>query len=121
MILFFAGMWALRRPDAFTNPQFWAEDIHFMINAENGLFGSLFQPMAGYLHLLLRCIALSGVYLDPAIQPGWYLASCLFFTSLVGNTCLSRRNPMAWKYILPVAIAIVPHTGEVPLALLGDR
>lgn len=117
LFLFFAGVWALRRPDAFTNPQLWAEDLDFMVVAESGYFASLFQPMAGYLHLLLRCVALSGVYLDPAIQPGWYLGACLFFTALVGNTCLSKRNTMACKYLLPVAIAIIPHTGEVPLNL----
>lgn len=117
IFVFFAGVWALRRPDAFTNPQLWAEDLDFLIRAEDGYFASLFQPMAGYLHLLLRCIALSGVYLDPAIQPAWYLAACLFFTSLVGNTCLSKRNTMACRYLLPVAIAVIPHTGEVPLTL----
>lgn len=88
-----------------------------MNDAESAVLSRFLQPMAGYLHLLLRGIAFSGMYLDPALQPGWYLAAALFFTAVVGNTCLSKRNPMACRYFLPVAIALIPHTGEVPLNL----
>ncbi len=88
-----------------------------MNEAETAVFSRFLQPMSGYLHLLLRSIAFSGRYLDPAFQPGWYLVAVLFFTAVVGNTCLSKRNPMACRYLLPVAIALIPHTGEVPLNL----
>lgn len=87
----------------------------FLQEAETNLFASFLQPMAGYLHLLPRAIAFLGVYLDPAMQPGWYLAACLMITAVVGNTCLSERNPMACRYLLPLVIAVIPHTGEVPL------
>lgn len=88
-----------------------------MNDADSAVFSRFLQPMAGYLHLLLRSIAFSGRWLDPALQPGWYLAAVLFFSALVGNTCLSNRNPMACRYLLPAAIALIPHTGEVPLSL----
>jgi hypothetical protein len=49
----------LRRPDAITNPQFWAEDGHVFFRDQilYGFWGSLFLPYHGYLCVTQRLVA----------------------------------------------------------------
>src|SRR5262249_7289454 len=49
----------LRRPDAITNPQFWAEDgpVFYYGQITSSSWTVLFQPSAGYLQLLPRMVA----------------------------------------------------------------
>src|SRR5258705_12552214 len=49
----------LRRPDAVTNPQFWAEDgvIFFFGQIAHTGLGALVVPYAGYLHIVPRLVA----------------------------------------------------------------
>lgn len=109
------GILAFRRIDAFSNPQFWAEDFVFLLDAENEGVRSLFKPMAGYLHLVPRLIALAAANLDPFLQPPFYVYTSLGITVAVGLTCMAERNPLRGKAWLALAIVCIPHTGEVPL------
>ncbi len=102
-----------RRPDAFTRPEFWAEDFMFMLAAERSGLASLFAPQAGYLHLIPRLIAWPASYLDPSIQPGFYLLGWLVVTFAVVFACFSPRLDLPLKPLLAAAVLIVPHTGEV--------
>lgn len=48
----------LRRPDAFTNPQFWAEDGSVFFTEQNAMgCKAILHPYAGYLHLIPRLVA----------------------------------------------------------------
>ena len=57
LLIVFAGLF-FRRPDAFTNPQLWAEDgtVFLQQYLQKGA-ASLFTPYAGYIHLIPRLIA----------------------------------------------------------------
>jgi hypothetical protein len=53
----------IRRPDAFLNPQFWAEDFFFLLDAEKMGVSAFVMARGGYLHLLPRAIAWFATYL----------------------------------------------------------
>lgn len=107
------GILFLRRPDAFLRPQFWAEDFGFLIDAEQYGLASLGMPQAGYLHTLPRLIALAAIWLDPVLQPVWFLAVAVAVTVGVGASLQSSRLDLPHKFLLPLALVAVPHTGEV--------
>ena len=47
-----------RMPDAFSHPQFWAEDgTIFFLDAHSGGWRALLDPYSGYLHLIPRAVA----------------------------------------------------------------
>ena len=85
----------------------------FMLAAERSGLASLFAPQAGYLHLIPRLIAWPASYLDPSIQPGFYLLGWLVVTFAVVFACFSPRLDLPLKPLLAAAVLIVPHTGEV--------
>lgn len=48
----------LRKPDSLLNPQFWAEDAVFFLEAyDHGLWWTLLRPTAGYLNTFPRLVA----------------------------------------------------------------
>jgi hypothetical protein len=59
LVVTFAGLFVLRRPDCVTNPQFWAEDgvIIFREQLVNGWLSALATPYRGYFPLLARLVA----------------------------------------------------------------
>ena len=69
-ILIFLSLF-LRRPDALTSPQFFAEDgrIFFHDQILYGGLESLFTPYAGYLLIVPRCTALIGSWFPIAAAP----------------------------------------------------
>lgn len=71
------------------------------------------MPQAGYLHLIPRMIAWTASYLDPFLQPGFFLLGWLIVAFAVVFSCLSRRHDLPLKPLLAAAVLIVPHTGEV--------
>lgn len=62
---------ALRRPDALTNPQFWAEDgvEFFYTQVAYGTWHALVQPHAGYLHLIPRLVAAGSSVFPARVVP----------------------------------------------------
>src|SRR5437773_5713484 len=74
-----------RRPDAVSNPQFWAEDGKFWFaDAYNtGGVGPFLQPYYGYLHLVPR------------------------LTALVSQALLLRRGPLLFN-LVAIVIEILP-------------
>ena len=114
LILGFAlAVLVLRRPDAVLYPQFWAEDFAFLLDAERIGLASFWMPRAGYLHFFPRLIAWPGMYLDPVLQPAWFVGSAVAVTLAVVATCLSPRIPLPAKPWLALAVVVVPHSGEV--------
>jgi hypothetical protein len=74
----------VRRPDAVTNPQFWAEDgsVYFLENLTLGFghaFGKLYN---GYPNLAQRLIAMVGGWVSFAAAPRVYTTSAIALTAL---------------------------------------
>jgi hypothetical protein len=74
----------LRRPDALTNSQFWAEDalVFFSQQLTLGFSHALFHPYAGYLHVIPRLIAALGSFLPAKWIPFTYSLLTLLLSSL---------------------------------------
>lgn len=70
---------ALRRPDALTNPQFWAEDglQFFYPQIAHGTWATLFQPFEGYLQLVPRLVAAGASLFSARLAPLLYNVAAL--------------------------------------------
>jgi len=103
-----------RKPDAWVNPQFWAEDgtVFFAQQHEFGL-SALFVPYAGYLHLIPRLIAQVSSLFPVSMAPMLYNASAILMTSLVGLKLLSPRVNLPNKPWFILSLGLVPHSGEI--------
>lgn len=110
---------ALRKSDSLLNPQFWAEDgALFFIEAERyGGWGLLFRPYEGYLHVFPRLIAALGAPLPLTAIPGFYAWSALAVTAAITWWIQSPRLTQRGGAFAALALAAVPHTGEVYLTL----
>lgn len=102
-----------RRPEAIYRPQFWAEDMLFLIGAEKWGVASWWTPQAGYFQLIPRLVAWIAKFFDPALQPSIFLAGWLAVTLLTVQSCFSYRHDLPHKRLLAAALVLVPHTGEV--------
>jgi hypothetical protein len=73
-----------RRPDAVTNPQFWAEDgyVYFFENLTLGFVHALSKFYNGYPNLTQRMIALVGGWVPFEAAPQVYTASAMGLTAL---------------------------------------
>lgn len=123
LVNFFFLWW--KRPDAFINPQFWAEDgFIFFHDAYYSGVNVLFKPYNGYLHLYPRLIAwmvenstLSYVYFPLMYMLSWLfpLGICIFY--LFFKTKLSVFQ----KIILSILMTAVPVSAEVMLNLTNSQ
>lgn len=99
--------------DAYTNPQFWAEDILFFNQAYADGAASLVQVYNGYHHVLLRLVAYLAVQFPllwiPAVMNG-----CALLLSLLALAFLtSNLVRIPAKPLLLLVLGVAPHTGEV--------
>ena len=110
---------ALRKSDSLLNPQFWAEDgAIFFIEAERyGGWGQLFRPYEGYLLLLPRLVAALGAPFPLTAVPAFYAWSALAVTGAIAWWLQSPRLTLRGGAFAALALAAVPHTGEVYLTL----
>jgi hypothetical protein len=106
---------AIRKSDSLLNPQFWAEDgALFFIEVERyGGWGLLLRPYEGYLHFLPRLIAAGGGALPLAFVPAFYAWTALLVTGLIAWWLQSPRIPLRGGVVAALALAAVPHNGEV--------
>ncbi|MFZ0927005.1 MAG: hypothetical protein WAN11_00280 [Syntrophobacteraceae bacterium] len=103
----------IRKPDAFTNPQFFAEDgkIVFLQQFKQG-FTAIFNVYAGYLLLVSRIVGLlSDLFFPYSAAPYVYNYSCFIITMLVIANIYSRRFDYEPKWLLALSIVMVPHFG----------
>ncbi len=104
-----------RKPWALHTPQLWAEDGTIFLNdAESVGLAAIFHPYQGYFHFIPRVIAASArLIADPAGWPSIYNVGALLVA--VGVVCrmASPRLVLPHKPWLILALALVPHTGEV--------
>lgn len=105
-----------RRPDAFYNPQLWAEDGSFFLTQAQFSGGrSVFLPYAGYYHLLARLVAWAGLAVPNKYIPHWYsFAAWLALVGLVTYLFSPRFSlAPARKFLLGLALVATPIDNEI--------
>ena len=103
----------VRRADALTNPQFWAEDatIFFKTAFEQPTLASLLAPYAGYLHLVPRCVALiCGRLFEPETIP---------FDPDFNRKSLRGNIVLRWEYVRGSTLFFVWNMSTLDLARPG--
>jgi hypothetical protein len=113
-----AAALALRRAQAFSNPQFWAEDIYFYQRAYLLGWSAFLEPFAGYLDLVVRLIAHVAGRADPRLAPAIFVWGAALATLYVAARTLSPRCPLPhFAGLCALAVVLVPDTFEVLLNL----
>jgi hypothetical protein len=107
------------RPDAVTNPQFWAEDgTLWYAQAHNlGWWKVLFQPVAGYFCTLPRLAAALAQLVPLAAAPLLFNLIAIFFQVLPINLFLSARfaplGTLPTRLLLGFLYLALPNSFEV--------
>jgi hypothetical protein len=110
----------LRRAEAWSNPQFWAEDSVFYQKAMTEGARSFLDPMGGYLHTVLRSVALLAAHVDPLLAPAVFVGAATLATLYVCALALSARSPLPrFAGLCALAVVLVPETHEVLLNLVN--
>jgi hypothetical protein len=111
-----AAILALRRAQAVTNPQFWAEDVFFFQRAYVLGWSAFTDQFAGYMHTILRAVAEFAVLVDPAHGPAIFVACSAAITLYVASRALSPRCPLPrLGGACALAVVLVPDTYEIYL------
>lgn len=103
----------IRRPDAFINPQFWAEDGTIFFKQSFGSSPLFFIPYQGYLHLIPRIVAYLSAFFGVCAAPKIYNYFSIITTVFVAYKLMSCRLKIPYKYLIALSIVLVPHSGEV--------
>ncbi|HEY1763449.1 MAG TPA: hypothetical protein VGF85_00910 [Opitutaceae bacterium] len=115
-----AAILCLRRAEALTHPQFWAEDAYFFQRAYVLGWSSLVESYAGYLHTILRLISEAAVRIDASRGPALFVAAAFLLTLYVASRALSERCPLpCLGGAFALAIVLVPSTYEVLLTVVN--
>jgi hypothetical protein len=114
-----------RRYDAFVNPQLYAEDgAVFLQQFENSGISSLWQPYAGYLHTLLRLVAVLGglLHIDLLYIPVYYNAAAFaiaFMLALYLYYCASLLD-IKHKLLFATSFLFIPVNSEIFMNLTNS-
>jgi hypothetical protein len=110
----------LRRAEAWSNPQFWAEDGVLYARARTAGSHAFLETMGGYLHTVLRAVADLAARADPAWAPGIFVAAATVVTLYVAGLTLSARSNLPrFAGLCALAVVLVPETHEVLLNLVN--
>jgi len=108
-----------RRPDAFLNPQFWAEDgrVWYAQAYNQGIVYSLTTPEAGYFQTISRLTAIFSLSLPFDFAPLIFNAAALGAKLLVVQFILSKRLanflPDLWMRVFAAFVYLaIPHSYE---------
>ena len=108
-----------RRPDAFLNPQFWAEDgrVWYAQAYERGFIYSLTTPEAGYFQTISRLTASFSQFFPLDFAPLIFNGVAVLTKLLVVQFILSKRLenflPALWMRIFAAFIYLaLPHSYE---------
>ncbi|MCG6203630.1 hypothetical protein LPW26_03180 [Rhodopseudomonas sp. HC1] len=107
---------AVRTPDAFLNPQFWAEDgvIFWQQMADHGGWAAVQMPYAGYLHAAPRLTALVASLFDPAYAPRLYASAAILLTLWSAATAATCVEDQRLGFLLGVGLLLPPMAdGEI--------
>ena len=120
MLALCAVVLGFRRPEAWSRPQFWAEDGHFYERAYVTGWHSLYLPYAGYLHAVPRAVATLAAYLDPSLVPAFFVLLATLLALYVSARALSPRCPLPRQAgLAALAVVLVPDTQEVLLNIVN--
>lgn len=115
-----AAVLGLRRAEAWSNPQFWAEDGVFYARARIAGSHAFLETMGGYLHTVLRAVAAVAARADPAWAPAIFVAAATAATLYVAGLAISgRSNLPRFAGFSALAVVLVPETHEVLLNLVN--
>ena len=116
-----AAILVVRLKERLVLPQFWAEDgsIFYIASYTDALHGwrILFRPYAGYLHLIPRVVSAIGTAVPVLWVPAFFSWFTIGATAAIGWALQSPRLPLKGGCVVALALAAVPHTGEVYGAL----
>jgi hypothetical protein len=102
----------VRKYDSLVNPQFWAEDATIFFQQQWTLgWRCIFEPYAGYLHLVPRLVAFVAYHTaPPAAAPIVYNYSSLLLTLAVAAHLFSARFRAPYKplFALAMVLAAIP-------------
>jgi hypothetical protein len=108
-----------RRPDAFTNPQFWAEDgrVWFAQAYNQGIIYSLTTPEAGYFQTISRLTAIFSQYFPfdyaPLIFNLVAVTAKIFVVQFILSKRLTNFLPALWMRIFAAFFYLaIPHSYE---------
>jgi hypothetical protein len=97
-----------RMPTSFTNPQFWAEDLHFFYFSRVDGWSSVFNVAPSYLTAAQFLVGIIASYFDPRFAPAIYNYAAVVLTLLVCWLLTAPRLDMPCKPLLAAAVVIVP-------------
>ena len=108
------GLLLLRRPDAATNPQFWAEDgAIFFAQAHNEGWRVIARPLDGYPQTLTRIVAEAAQPLGLSHGPALYSAVSLAIAVLPALVLVGMYGhlvrPLWARLALGVLVTLVPN------------
>lgn len=105
----------LKSPDAFGNPQFWAEDgaVFFQQQQPAGGAAAWLQPYAGYLHVLPRLVAWLATFVPLAVVPAVYAYLSLAVNAVCVASLAQRLLPSKLALAALAGVLLVPTSGEV--------
>ena len=116
-----AAVLVYRLKERLVLPQFWAEDgsIFYIASYTDRLhgWGILFRPYAGYLHFLPRVVSAVGTGVPVLWVPAFFSWTTIVATGVIAWALQSPRIPLGGGWVAALALAAVPHTGEVYGAL----
>lgn len=107
---------AVRTPDAFLNPQFWAEDgvVFWQQMADHGPWAAFQIPYAGYLHAAPRLTAIVASFFDPAYAPRLYASAAILLTVWSAVTAARCVEDHRLGFLLGVGLLLPPMAnGEI--------
>ena len=81
--------------------------------------GAIFEPYAGYLHLVPRLVAAVAVALDPMWAPALFVGTAFATTLYVAALTQSNRCPLPRHPIFAFAVVLVPDAFEVLLNVVN--
>jgi hypothetical protein len=111
-----AAVLAARRPEGFSNPQFWGEDsIIFFQAAHVRGATAILEPYASYLHAIPRLSAAAAMAFDPRWAPALFAAVAFVGTLYVAARTQSARCPLPRHAGCALAVVLVPDAYEVLL------
>lgn len=108
-----------RRPDAFLNPQFYAEDgrVWYADAYNYGVLYSLITPEAGYYQTISRIVAIISLLVPLVFAPAIFNFAAIAIKAIVVNFLVSSRMSElvpSFGYRLAIAFVYIalPHSSE---------
>ena len=103
----------LRHPGQFKHPQFWVEDSYLFFYSRNGSLSFLLEPVAGYLLLPQKLLALGFQFFAIDAQPLLYfITAILGLVAVVWSICVIPSR-LPYSCLFAFAILLTPSGGEV--------